>query len=381
MVPGMSRHAKRPFWARHAVIVIPSSLLLLAGIGTAAAVAATSSTPVATSFYGCVAGDGSVSSLVQGTQPSCPSGSELAQWNGSVYVPDSSTPTPTPTLTPTPAPSSSAPGSYWQPPTKAEWQWEIGEALDTSSVTEMGTGVTAYNGDTAPATNPVIYDIDAIDNPASTVATLHADGFHAICYIEVGTAGNYYTAAQEGIPVTYYQQLSNAGDLGGSLSGYPEKFININNASSLSIIESMIQQQCAAKGFDAVETDLDETYGGNEGSTPWTITRATEVSYLESLAGYMHGLGLGWIAKNLDDTGDSSFTSALEPYAQGIISEQNRQYGTTSYLSPFMTDGKWIGDEEYGYSQAKYCALDNATSDMNGMKSPTGLTGARVPCA
>ena len=30
------------------------------------------------------------------------------------------------------------------------------------------------------------------------------------------------------------------------------------------IIEAMIAQQCSAKGFDAVETDLDETYAGSD---------------------------------------------------------------------------------------------------------------------
>ncbi len=92
----------------------------------------------------------------------------------------------------------------WQPPADADWMWELGSPLVTTNANLMGTGVTAYNGDTPPGDNPVIYDIDGIENPASTVTSLHQLGDHAICYIEVGTAGNYYTAAQEGIPTTYY---------------------------------------------------------------------------------------------------------------------------------------------------------------------------------
>ena len=68
----------------------------------------------------------------------------------------------------------------------------------------------------------------------------------------------------------------------------------------------MIKQQCADKGFDAVETDLDETYNDNEGTTPWTITESNEQTYLTTLADYMHSLGLGWIAKDLDDTATAS---------------------------------------------------------------------------
>jgi hypothetical protein len=271
------------------------------------------------------------------------------------------------------------PATVWQPAEHSDWMWELGQPLDTSNPALMGTGVTAWNGDTPPGDNPVIYDIDAIENPASTVTTLHQMGDHAICYIEVGTAGNYYTAAQEGIPVTYFAQLQADGDLGSKLKGYPEYFININAASAVSIIESMISKQCAAKGFDAVETDLDETFGGNEGKTGFTITRANEETYLTTLASYMHGLGLGWIAKNLDDTGNATFVDDMEPLAQGIISEQCNQYSTCSYLSPFLTDGKWIGNAEYSQTLSQFCPSDNA-ANMNGILFNVNLDGGRSPC-
>ena len=67
----------------------------------------------------------------------------------------------------------------------------------------------------------------------------------------------------------------------------------------------MISKQCAAKGFDAVETDIDEEYTDNSG---FPLTKATEESYMTTLADYMHGLGLGWWIKNPDDTGDSYAT-------------------------------------------------------------------------
>ncbi len=271
-------------------------------------------------------------------------------------------------------------GVWWQPPADANWMWEIGTPLVTADANLMGIGVTAYNGDTAPSDNPTIYDIDGIENTAATVAALHAAGDHAICYIEVGTAGNYYTAAQEGIATTYYAQLQAAGDLGGSLSGYPESFININAASAVSIIESMINQQCAQKGFDAVETDLDETFSNNEGSTPFTITQANEEAYLTTLADYMHSIKLGWIAKNLDDTGIASFVSDMEPLSQGIISEQCNQYSSCSLLSPYEKADKWIGNAEYApETQAEFCASDNA-ANINGVLFNVNLDGGRQPC-
>jgi Glycoside-hydrolase family GH114 len=270
-------------------------------------------------------------------------------------------------------------GAVWQPAEDTDWMWELSQPLNFAKPRLMGTGVTAWNGDTPPGDNPALYDIDAIDNSAATVTKLHAMGDHAVCYIEVGSAGNYYSAQQEGIPVTYYQQLKNDGDLGKKLKGYPEYFVNINAASAVSIIEAMIDKQCAGKGFDGVETDLDETFNGNEGTTGFTITEPDEVKFLTTLANYMHGLGLAWIAKNLDDTQNASFVSAMEPMAQGIISEQCNQYGTCSYLAPFLNAHKWIGNAEYSLAQAKFCASDNA-KDMNGILFNVNLDGGRKPC-
>ncbi len=280
---------------------------------------------------------------------------------------------------PAPVPVST-PSSVWQPAQDSEWQWEIGQALSTTDATDMGTGITAYNGDTAPATNPTVYDIDAIENPASTVTALKGLNNHVICYIEVGTAGNYYTAAQEGISTTYYDQLSAAGDLGSKLSGYPEYFLNINSSSTVSIIEAMIQQQCAAKGFNGVETDLDETFGNNEGSTGFTITQANEEAYLTTLANYMHSLGLAWISKDLSDTGIQSFVSDMEPLSQGMIDEQANQYGTINLDNVFLQAGKPIFDAEYApETQAEFCAYDN-TNNINGVLFPVDLNGPREPC-
>jgi Glycoside-hydrolase family GH114 len=194
-----------------------------------------------------------------------------------------------------------------------------------------------------------------------------------------GSAGNYYTAKQEGTPVTYYDQLKQAGDLGDKLKGYPEHFININAPCAVSIIEAMIDQQCSSKGFDGVETDLDETFGGNEDKTGVKITQTDEENYLTTLADYMHGLRLAWIAKNLDDTERASFVDAMEPLAQGIISEQCNHYHTCSNLRPFKTAGKWIGDAEYFLATSQFCRSDNA-ADMNGILFNQNLDGGRSPC-
>ncbi len=269
-----------------------------------------------------------------------------------------------------------SPGWWVAPPGNLPWQWYLAGALDLSSPTQMGTNDKLPDGSAAP--DPVVYDIDAIENPASTVASLHAMHDHVICYIEVGTAGDYYTAGEEGIGTTYYDQLKSAGDLGEQLSGYSEYFININAGSAVSIIESMIKQQCADKGFDAVETDLDETYNGNEGPTGFTITESDEQTYLTTLADYMHSLGLGWIEKNLDDTGDN-FASVMEPLASGGISEQCNEYNTCGALSSYL-GRKAIFNAEYDSAlYPGFCTNDDADG-LNGVLFDVNLDGTRSPC-
>jgi hypothetical protein len=236
----------------------------------------------------------------------------------------------------------------------------------------MGTSDKLPDGKPAPA--PVIYDIDGIINPASTVSALHALGKHVVCYVEVGAAGDYYTAADEGIPVTYYDQLKAAGVFGAKVPGYPEYYLDIRSPQTVSIIESMIQKQCAAKGFDAVETDIDEEYNDSSG---FPLTRSIQESYMTTLADYMHGLGLAWWIKNPDDTGDR-YASDMYPLADAVLTEQCNQYSSCGLLSDYVGH-KAVFNAEYRLRPSSFCGHDDAVG-FNGARFPLALTGARKPC-
>lgn len=268
--------------------------------------------------------------------------------------------------------------TWWKPASGANlpWQWYLAGALNTSNATEMGTNDKLPNGQAAPA--PKVYDIDGIENSKATVTALKALHKRVVCYIEVGTAGNYYSAASEGIPATYYNQYKTAGDFGNKLSGYPEYFLNINSASTVAITEAMINQQCKAKGFNGVETDLDETFNNNEGKTGFTITEANEEAYMTTLANYMHSLGLAWIIKNPDDIGDASYADAMYPLADGVITEQCNQYDTCGFLSKYEGH-KAIFNAEYSLATSKFCASDIAKG-INGTLFNVNLNGSRQPC-
>ena len=276
--------------------------------------------------------------------------------------------------------------TWWQPTNSGpnngpEFQWELDHALNVTSASDMGTGALNAQGNTAPG--PKLYDIDGIENPASTVAALHKAGDKVICYIEVGSAGNYYSASGENVPTTYYAQLKAAGDLGDKMSGYPEYYLDINAPSTVSIIESMIKQQCAAKGFDAVEPDIDDSYTDRTG---FSISEAQNEKYDEALGAYAHSLGLAWGQKNGDN--DPAFAKALEPTTDFLLTEECNYYHTCSIVTPpYVKAGKLVLNVEYtndwgGNASAdlkKFCPAD-ISGGIDGGLFTAGLSGWHRPC-
>ena len=268
--------------------------------------------------------------------------------------------------------------SRWSIPTgNVSWQWVLNHPFDIGSPSDLGTDDSLPDGSPAPV--PSVYDIDGIINPASTVAALHARGAHVICYVEAGSAGNYYTAGQEGIATSYYNQLKAAGTLGNVLPGYSqENFVNINAPVAVGIIESMIQQQCGAKGFDAVETDLDETFTGYDGATGFPLTESNEQTFLITLSSYIHNLGMGWIAKNLVDTGDN-FATTMEPLADGLLTENCNQWSQCGQASTYIANGKGVFNAEYNLTTSQFCPADNAAG-IDGARIDSSVDGYRLPC-
>lgn len=291
-------------------------------------------------------------------------------------------------------PTATAPGPRPRPTARAWWhpggsgpdngprfQWELDHPLNTHSAEDIGAG--AVNAAGRLAAGPTVYDIDGIENPASTVAALHRLGDKVICYIEVGAAGSYYSAASEGIPVSYYSQLAAAGDLGRKVPGYPERYVDIHAASTVSVIESMIRQQCAAKGFDAVEPDIDDSYSD---STGYPVTEAENEAYDRTLGAYAHSLGLAWGQKNGDN--DPAFAKALEPATDFLLTEECSFYHTCRLVSaPYVRAGKLVLDAEYtddwggavAADLGRFCAAD-LSAGIDGTLFTSALAGQRSPC-
>ncbi len=262
-----------------------------------------------------------------------------------------------------------------------EFQWELDHPLRLSSPADLGLG--ARNAAGRVSSRPTVYDIDGIENPAATVRALHRRGAHVICYLEVGAAGNYYSAAAEGVRVSYYAQFRAAGDLGRPMPGYPERYLNINAASTVSIAEAMIRQQCAAKGFDAVEPDIDDSYTDDTG---YRITEQQNERYDRTLGAYAHRLGLAWGQKNGDN--DAAFSRALEPTTDFLLTEECNFYHTCSIVAPpYLRAGKLVLNAEYtddwgrhpAADLARFCRADLARG-IDGTLFTASLAGLRNPC-
>jgi hypothetical protein len=242
------------------------------------------------------------------------------------------------------------------------WQWELDHALSLTSSSDMGTGVTTYTG--APAPDPVVYDIDGFDNPASTIAALHAKGFHAICYIEVGAAESYRSD---------YSQFPSAA-LGNTVPDYSsERYLDIRNATVVSIIESRIAM-CAQKGFDAIEPDIDDSYTEDTG---FPLTMADNVQFNSRLASYAHSLGVSYGLKNGDDP---AYAAQMLPIVDFVLDEQCFEYSTCDAFYPsFSEAGKAVFEVEYNTSTSSFCPAANADG-FNAMRQQVALNGGRQPC-
>ena len=262
-----------------------------------------------------------------------------------------------------------------------EVQWELDHALNTHSASDMGTGRRNALGRVSP--RPTVYDIDGIDNPRSTVTALHRAGDKVICYIEIGAAGNYYSPSQEHVRVTYYGRLKAAHDLGRGVPGYPEHYLNIKAASTLTIIKSMIRQQCAAKGFNAVEPDIDDSYTDTTG---FNITEADNIRYDRALGAYAHSLGLAWGQKNGDN--DPAFSAALEPTTDFLLDEECSFYDTCQIVAPpYLRAKKLVIDAEYTADWGPQVATDlsnfcpsDVLGGIDGTLFTVDLAGQRNPC-
>src|SRR5690606_35487548 len=163
----------------------------------------------------------------------------------------STTPSPpaatTPPVVPTTAPGPVTPVGWWKPSRGVTWQWQLDGAIDTSVDVE-------------------VYDVDLFDTPASTVASLHAQGRKVVCYFTVGSWETYRPDVAS-MP---------ASVKGGTVDGWPqERWLDIRRIDVIGPYMEARLDLCKSKGFDGVEGDWMDNHLQDTGFP---------ISYADSLA-------------------------------------------------------------------------------------------------
>jgi hypothetical protein len=236
-----------------------------------------------------------------------------------------------------------AAGAWWQPPARPTFYWQLQGKINT----------------TVPA---AVYDVDGFETNAAEVAALHAQGRRVVCYIDVGTAEDFrpdYSSFPRSV-------------LGRS-NGWPgEKWIDIRQLAVIEPIMTARFQMCREKGFDAVEPDNIEAAFNRSG---FPITALQQLTYNEWVAEEVHSLGMAILQKN-----DGQQASELEPYFDGVLTEQCNQYRECGDFDPYLLAGKPVINAEYKLKTSRFCAADEAAGIV-GARFDLALDGKRFePC-
>jgi hypothetical protein len=240
-------------------------------------------------------------------------------------------------------PGLAATSSWWRPSSRLSFYWQL-------------------QGNLNVAIPVAAYDVDGFETSAAEVASLHAQGRHVICYIDVGTAENFRPD---------YSSFPRSA-LGHS-NGWPgEKWLDIRRLSAIEPIMQARFQMCREKGFDAVEPDNIEAFSNKSG---FPITSEDQLAFNEWVAEAVHSLGMAVLQKN-----DGEQADQLEPYFDGALTEQCNQYSECSDFTPYLHAGKPVIDAEYKLKDNRFCAADTAAGIV-GARFNLALNGKRFePC-
>ena len=173
-----------------------------------------------TLFYRFIFFFGTLLPLLGGCSPPRPKGEAPASKNDPMS--ESYSPSPTP--------------DWWHPTVGLIWQWQLGSALNFDLQVD-------------------VWDID-LGVHKSVVDKLHSLDAKVICYISVGSHENWRTDAGQ-----FPEEV-----LGKKYEGWSgERWLDIRRIDLLAPIMLARLDDCAAKGFDAVEPDNMEIYTNDTG--------------------------------------------------------------------------------------------------------------------
>jgi len=229
------------------------------------------------------------------------------------------------------------------PAVQTSWQWQLTTPVDQSVDVAM-------------------YDIDLFDNSSAVVASLHAAGRKAICYLDAGTWERWRPDA-----ASFPDSVK-----GKPVDGWPgERWLDVRALDVLEPLTSARMDQCASKGFDGVEFDNVDGYANDTG---FPIGPSDQLAYDQWLANQAHARGLDAALKN-----DLGQVSDLLPYFDWALDEQCFQYDECALLKPFTDAGKAVMEVEYALKPSRFCPRANRL-DFNSMRKRLSLDAWRIAC-
>ena len=199
---------------------------------------------------------------------------------------------------------------WWKPKPGLSWQWQLSGKLDLSSHVD-------------------VIDID-LDVHQSVVDYFHEQGTKVICYINVGSWEDWRRDAIE-----FPSEV-----IGKDYQGWAgEKWLDISRIDLLAPIMRARFDECARKGFDAIEPDNMEVVGANTG---FNITPEDQLRYAIWLADEAHSRGLAIGIKNTPNQ-----VTELVDFYDFAITEDCFHYGWCEQMLPFIKAGKAVFAAEY----------------------------------
>ncbi len=194
-----------------------------------------------------------------------------------------------------------------------------------------------YDGKLDLSVPASIYDLDMFDTRPATVAKLHAQGRHAVCYVDVGTWENWRPDAKE-----FPKSVLGKDD--GGWAG--ERWLDVRQTSILEPIMQARFQLCKQKGFDAMDPD---NLDGYENRTGFPITYAQQLTYDTWVANEAHAVGL-----TVDQKGDNDQVKDLVKVFDFAVVEQCYAQGWCKQFSVYTNSNRLVVDVEYHLSQQEF---------------------------
>ncbi|QDC09130.1 endo alpha-1,4 polygalactosaminidase [Oceanicola sp. D3] len=177
--------------------------------------------------------------------------------------------------------------------------------------------------------NVKVLALDKDDHDRKTVMALRERGVKPVCYVSIGS-WEEYRDDKDSFP---------EDTLGKPLGNWPdERYVDIRKPAVAQIMKARIED-CAARGFMAVEMDNMDVYDNDSG---FELTREDALGYIRELAMFANEQGLEVAQKNApelvpDLVGQMDFIMVEECFAYDFCDE----------LKPYTDAGKDVLAVEY----------------------------------